>query len=191
MRFKQYKFIQIWNIPISDFSNWKKIRFTLKNSIFGGQKRFSDLAQNWLIWGSDDIKLLKFGTFRIPIFPIGKKSNLVFSFGKFGSKTPAKRGLFLGILVQKYQRWQAFSSFQGRFFVISDKFTKEFNAKKRVPYYSETWHTLSIDEIKIRKKKILSQNLSYGFKIRFRFLKFLNKFTKDFQYNFFHRGFLL
>ena len=111
MGFRQYKFIQIWNIPISDFSNWKKIRFTLKNSTFGGQKRFPDLAQNWLIWGSDNINLLNFGTFRIPIFPIGKKSNLVFSFGNFGSKTPTRRGLFLGILVQKHQRGQAFSSF--------------------------------------------------------------------------------
>ena len=28
MRFKQYKFIQIWNIPNSDFSNWKKVKFS-------------------------------------------------------------------------------------------------------------------------------------------------------------------
>ena len=43
---------------------------------FRDPKRFSDFAQNWLIYSSDDIKLLKFGTFLIPIFPIGKMSIL-------------------------------------------------------------------------------------------------------------------
>ena len=28
MRFRQYKFIEIWNIPNSDFSNWKKVQFS-------------------------------------------------------------------------------------------------------------------------------------------------------------------
>ena len=34
MRFRVYKFICFWNIRIFDFSNWKKIRFSLKNLKF-------------------------------------------------------------------------------------------------------------------------------------------------------------
>ena len=64
-------------MPDFGFSNWKKIRFSLKNSNFGGQKRFSDHAQNWHICGSDNINLFEFGKFWTPIFSIGKKSDLV------------------------------------------------------------------------------------------------------------------
>ena len=81
------KFIKMCNIPDSSFSNWKNIRISLKfwnfaskslwgAAIFLRKKRFSDFAQNWLICSSDDINLLKFGTFRIPVFPIGKMSIL-------------------------------------------------------------------------------------------------------------------
>ena len=95
MRFRWYKIIWIWKILDSIFWKWKKIRFCLKfwnfcfNSspkigLFSRKKRFPDLAENWLIWGSDDIKLFKFGKFWIPFFQNGKKSNFVPKIGGFG-----------------------------------------------------------------------------------------------------------
>ena len=66
------------------FFNGKKSDFVPKIGGFGDPKRFSDLAQNWLIWGSDDIKLFKFGKFWIPFFQNGKKSNFVPKIGGFG-----------------------------------------------------------------------------------------------------------
>ena len=51
-------------------------------------KRFSDFSQNFVRWGSSEIKLFNFGKFRIPIFPIGKKSDFVSNFRNFWSKSP-------------------------------------------------------------------------------------------------------
>ena len=66
--------------------------FLLKN--FASRKRFSDFAQNWLRWGSDDIIFFKFGTFWIPIFPMGKKSNLLWKICIFFSKSLRASGTF-------------------------------------------------------------------------------------------------
>ena len=64
-------------------------------------EKFSDFAQNLVRWGSDSIKLLKFWTFRIPIFPIGKNSDLVSEF-----KIPiASRPFFHGVR-PKYKRFR-------------------------------------------------------------------------------------
>ena len=60
--------------------SWERTSRGFKSSKswgFGDPKRFSDLAENWLILGSDDIKLFKFGTFWISFFPTGKKSDLL------------------------------------------------------------------------------------------------------------------
>ena len=52
-------------------------------ALFSWKKRFSNFYFFLSIWSSDEIKLLKFGTFRIPIFPIGKKSTFVPKIGVF------------------------------------------------------------------------------------------------------------
>ena len=72
MKLRWYKIISIWKIRDVIFSNWKKIRFSLRNSIFRDPKRFSNLAENWLRCGSDNINLFGFETFWIPIFPLEK-----------------------------------------------------------------------------------------------------------------------
>ena len=50
------------------------------------KKRFSDFAQNFLRWSSDDINLFLFGNFVKSFFPIGKKSDFVPKIKNFGWK---------------------------------------------------------------------------------------------------------
>ena len=81
---------------ISDFYNWKKIRFCIKFSKFlikitTCRSHFFvkiNVAQNFLRCSSSDINLSYFGKFRFPIFPIGKKSDFVSNFRNFRSKSP-------------------------------------------------------------------------------------------------------
>ena len=77
MKLRWNKIIEIWNIPNSDFPIGKKSTFVPKFGDFRGPKRFSNFYYFFSILSLGEIKLLKSGTFRIPIFPIGKKSTFV------------------------------------------------------------------------------------------------------------------
>ena len=68
-----------------------------------------DVAQNFLRCSSSDINLSDFRKFRIPIFPIGKKSDLVSNFQNFWSKSQLVGVTFFVKIdvAQNFLRWSS------------------------------------------------------------------------------------
>ena len=122
MKLSWNKFFCISKILDSEFSDWKKIHFCPEILIFFFkflmgiwhfflEKKGSPIFIFFLsIWSLDEIKLLKFGTFRIPIFPIGKNSDLVPKILNFWFKNTNEERPFLWVLAQKHERGKAFFS---------------------------------------------------------------------------------
>ena len=72
---------------------------------------------------------------------------------------------------------------------MADQFSKEFNVKKWILDFAETCNTLSLDEKKNRKKKLVKQeNFLMGLKIDFEFSKILFRIS---LYKNFIKGFPL
>ena len=72
---------------------------------------------------------------------------------------------------------------------MADQFSKEFNVKKWILDFAETCNTLSLDEKKNRKKKLVKQeNFLMGLKIDFEFSKILFRIS---LYKIFIKGFPL
>ena len=58
------------------------------------KKSFSDFYENFYKWSSGGINFVVFGKIVTSLFQVGKKSDLVWKFWNFRSKTPTRRGLF-------------------------------------------------------------------------------------------------
>jgi len=114
-----------------------KIRFYSKISKFRRQKRFSDLAQNWLRWSSGEMKKSIFGDCDVTIFMLRK-----FDFTVEISK----------ILVQKHQRGEAV-------FSLLKKKRKSFDKMKKRGNPFTTHH--------VWKRENLFTNISKDFLYKF------------------------
>ena len=134
----------------------KKSTFVPKIGGFWRQKRFSDFAQNWLRWGSDDIIFFKFGTFWIPIFPMGKKSNLLWKICIFFSKSLRASGTFF-LNQNPYGHLALFFGGEGE--------------KKSCSNLSENWHRWSSDRMTKSVFTHKRENFLMGLKIDFEFFE--------------------
>ena len=169
MKLSWNKFFCISKILDSECYNWKKIHFCPEIlifffqipygylALFSWKKRFSNFYFFLSIWSLDEIKLLKFGTFRIPIFPIGKKSTFVPKIGGFrGPKRVSEFYFFLSIWSLDEIKLLKFGTFWIPIFPIGKKSTfvpkfGGFGGPKRFSNFYYFFWIWSLGEIKLLK----------------------------------------
>ena len=151
-----------------------------KSGVFVHQKGSPIFIFCLSIWSLDEVKLLKFGTFRISIFPIGKKSTFVPKFGGFGG--PKRFSNFYYFFLNMKLRWNKIIEIWN----IPDS---NFSNWKKIHFCPEIWG-------KILEKKLLwfcSKLAQMRFK-QYKFILIWNIPNSDFsnwkkvQFKFFEVG---